>query len=223
MGVTVAETGDAAHRWKTKGVSEQEDHATYWNHNAAYHPWILRRAARHRGGRALDVGCGDGLLVRRLVEAGLDTVGIEPDPEAAERARARLRGRPRASILQTDLASFEGEPGSFDLVTMVAPLHHMDTRAAFDRAADLLRPGGTLLVVGIAANRSVMDWVFSAVTLPAVRLGSLLHRETQDIGVRTAPARESLADIRALAAEVLPGARLRRGLYYRYLLAWTAP
>ncbi|MFJ4174829.1 methyltransferase [Microbacterium sp. NPDC089696] len=203
-------------------MSASRDQSTYWNHNAAYHPWILRRAARHRGGRALDVGCGDGLLVRRLAEAGLDTVGIEPDPEAAERARARLSGRPRTSILQTDLASFGGEPG-FDLVTMVATLHHMDTRAAFDRAADLLRPGGTLLVVGLAANRSVMDWVFSAVTLPGARLGSLLHRETRDIGVPTAPAQESLADIRALAAEVLPGARLRRGLYYRYLLAWTAP
>lgn len=195
----------------------------YWNHNAAYHPWIRRRAGRHRAGRALDVGCGEGLLVQRLTADGFDAVGLEPDRDAAERARARLRGTPRARILEGDLESFDAAPRSFDVITMVAVLHHMEPRAALTRAVALLRPGGTLLVVGLTANRSPADWLFSAVTFPAVRLGSLMHRETRDIGVVTAPARGSLSDIRGLAAELLPGARIRRGLYYRYLLSWTAP
>lgn len=196
--------------------------ASSWNHNVAYHRWILRHAARHRAGRALDIGCGDGLLVQRLAESGLDTVGIEPDPDAAARARARVQGLPRASILEEDFVSFVGAPRSVDLVTIVAALHHMDARVALERAADLLRPGGTLLVVGLAANRSLSDWAFSAATLPAARLGSLIHREMRGVGVPTAPAQQSLADIRALAVEVLPGSRIRRGLYYRFLLSWTA-
>ncbi|MDT5107097.1 MAG: hypothetical protein QOI25_4610 [Mycobacterium sp.] len=31
----------------------------YWNHNTAYHPWLVGIAAKHRGD-VLDVGCGDG-------------------------------------------------------------------------------------------------------------------------------------------------------------------
>lgn len=197
--------------------------APSWNHNVAYHRWILRHAAGNAGGRALDIGCGEGLLVQRLVSAGFDAVGIEPDPDAATRARARVRGMPRASIREEDLGSFAGASGSFDVVTMVAALHHMDARAALAHAAALLRPGGTLLVVGLAANRTIADWVFAAVAFPAARVGSLIRRETWDIGVPTAPALQSLGDIRALAADLLPGARIRRGLYYRYLLSWTAP
>lgn len=37
----------------------------YWNHNTAYHAWLIDITARHRG-HVLDVGCGEGLLVRRL-------------------------------------------------------------------------------------------------------------------------------------------------------------
>jgi 2-polyprenyl-3-methyl-5-hydroxy-6-metoxy-1,4-benzoquinol methylase len=40
-------------------------HREYWNHNAAYHRWLLAIAAEHCGD-VLDVGCGDGLLAQRL-------------------------------------------------------------------------------------------------------------------------------------------------------------
>ena len=39
--------------------------AEYWNHNTAYHRWLVGIAASHRG-EVLDVGCGEGLLMQRL-------------------------------------------------------------------------------------------------------------------------------------------------------------
>ena len=39
----------------------------------------------------------------------------------------------------------------------------------------------------------------------------------------TAPARESLAEISAHAADLLPGARIRRRLFWRYSLVYDAP
>lgn len=79
------------------------------------------------------------------------------------------------------------------------------------------------MVVGVAANRTLIDWILSAAALPLVRIGSLLHRETDDIGVPTTEPRENLASIRQISAEVLLGRKIRRGLYYRYLLTWDKP
>ncbi|MCT1477250.1 bifunctional 2-polyprenyl-6-hydroxyphenol methylase/3-demethylubiquinol 3-O-methyltransferase UbiG [Microbacterium sp. p3-SID336] len=199
------------------------DRGAYWNHNTAYHPWILRIAARGSTEDALDVGCGEGLLVQRLAPLFTTVTGIDPDPAAIARAQDRLRGAHRAKVALSSFADFDAADRRFDLITFVATLHHMDLRPTLAKTARLLRPGGTLAVVGLAANRSAGDWILSALAVPWVRLGSALHRESRDIGVATAAPRESLAEIRTTAETVLPGVRVRRGLYYRYLLSWTKP
>ena len=45
----------------------------------------------------------------------------------------------------------------FDTIIFVASLHHMDTRCALIKAKNMLRPGGQILVVGLARNSSLMD------------------------------------------------------------------
>jgi SAM-dependent methyltransferase len=192
----------------------------YWNHNTAYHPWVVGIAAKHHG-HVLDVGCGDGLLVQRLTPVSRSVTGLEPDPAAADRALERVADDD-VSISRTSFEEFDPGARRFDLVTFVASLHHMDLRAALTRARDVLAPGGEIAVVGLSANDSAWDWVWSLSCLPAVVVGDRLHRATPDIGVTIAEPRESLGEIRRVAAGVLPGAVIRRGLYYRYLLRWSS-
>jgi SAM-dependent methyltransferase len=192
----------------------------YWNHNTAYHPWLMSLAAKHRG-NVLDVGCGDGLLAQRLGPLSRSVTGIEPDPTTAERALRRV-GDLDVQILGTSLEDFDPGSRRFDLVTFVASLHHMDLRTTLGRARDLLTPSGEIAVVGLSANQSAWDWVWSACCLPVVKVADRLHGETPDIGVVLAEPRESLRTIRQATAEVLPGAVIRRRLYYRYLLRWSS-
>lgn len=192
----------------------------YWNHNTAYHPWLLGLAERRRG-RVLDVGCGDGLLVQRLAEVADSVTGIDPDPMAVRRARERVGPDASITLLHCRFDEFDPGDSGFDLITFVASLHHMDLRGSLVRARELLNPGGSIAVVGLSANASAADWLFSALCLPAVRIGSRWHREQSDVGVAVADPRESLAEIRRVAGDVLPGAQIRRALYYRYLLFWT--
>lgn len=192
----------------------------YWNHNTAYHRWVVSLAAEHHGD-VLDVGCGDGLLAKRLAPVSRSVVGLEPDPAAAQRARARLAGVPGVSVVESGFADYSSAP--VDLVVFVASLHHLDLRSSLSHARELLRPGGDLAVVGLSANTSVRDWLWSGMCLPAVVLGSRLHRETRDIGVVVTEPRDGLDEIRRIAEEVLPGVRIRRALYYRYLLRWRKP
>lgn len=44
------------------------------------------------------------------------------------------------------------EPASFDFIASVASLHHMDVAAALVRMRSLLRPGGRLVVIGLARS-----------------------------------------------------------------------
>ena len=192
----------------------------YWNHNTAYHPWLVSIAERHNGD-VLDVGGGDGLLAQRLSGVSRSVIALEPDPGAAEQARSRLTGHPDVTVAETDFERYASNGRRFDLITFVASLHHMDLRTSLQKARDMVAPTGEIAVVGLAANKSLVDWLWAALCLPAVRVGSLTHRETPDIGVVMTDPRESLGDIRRIAQEVLPGAAVRRGMYYRYLLRWS--
>lgn len=196
-----------------------EPPAEYWNHNTAYHPWLERIAARRRGD-VLDVGCGDGLLAARLAPRSRSVLGIDPDAAALERARRRLAGVGHVTVEQGDFLSFDAGDRRFDLITFVASLHHMPLRPALQRARELLRPGGELAVVGLSANRTLRDFAWAAVCLPIVRVASRCHREVPDVGVVMTDPQDGLDDVRRIAEELLPGAVVRRALYYRYLLRW---
>ncbi|OBH32377.1 SAM-dependent methyltransferase [Mycobacterium sp. E342] len=193
--------------------------ADYWNHNTAYHGWLVKIAARHRGD-VLDVGCGEGLLAQRLAAVSRSVVGIDADPSAVGRAADRVRAADNVSVRVARFEAFEADPHSFDLITFVASLHHLPLRETLLKAREMLRPAGGLAVIGLSANKTVADWAWAAMCTPAVRAGSLLHRETRDIGLTVAAPRESLREIRRVAADVIPGAVIRRGLYYRYRLLW---
>ncbi len=99
----------------------------------------------------------------------------------------------------------------------------MDLVLGIRKARSLLRRGGDLLVVGLSANKTPADWILSGLNLPLVRLGSWMHHETRDIGVMAVDPHESLLEIKEVVRRELPGARMRRGLYYRYLMHWTNP
>lgn len=191
---------------------------SYWNHNTAYHPWLLRNAVT---GRALDVGCGDGLLLEKLAAAGFTGVGLEPEPAIAHRATERLAGVPGIEVQVATFAEANLTADSFDSVFMVASLHHMPLTSSFSRARDILRPGGVLLIVGLSANRTAFDWAISGLKLPLAWIGSRMHRERRDIGVPLAPPEHSLREVKAAAAQLLPQASFRPGLYFRYLMKWA--
>lgn len=192
----------------------------YWNHNTQFHQELVRAASRLRGD-VLDVGCGEGLLVARLAAVSRTVTGIDPDPAVIDRARERAIAG--ADLLVAGLDDFDSEGRRFDLVTVVATLHHLPLESALTRLRDLVRPGGELRIVGLARNVSPADMLWSAVTLLPTVLGDRRHGGVVDPEVGMTEPTESLAQVRAVARRLLPGARIRRHLYWRFTLTWTAP
>jgi len=195
------------------------DAREYWNHNTQFHGELVAAAARH-GGDVLDVGCGEGLLLARLAPVSRTVTGIDPDPAAV--ARARKRGIPDGELHVTGLEGFD--PGRrFDLVTVVATLHHLPLEPALTRLRELVNPGGELVVVGLSRPSGLADAAWLVATALPTMLADRLRGGVVDPDVRVVDPGETLADIRAAASRILPGARVRRRLYWRYTLTWTAP
>ena len=203
--------------------------AEYWNHNVHYQPVILG-AVPPGCGPALDVGCGDGLLACRLADCCAQVTGIDRDPRmiarAGTRARARAEAQPgapaRLDFIEADFLAHDFRAASFDFVCANTSLHHMDLAAALMTMARVLRPGGRLAVIGLAADTSVTDLIAAAPAVPA----DLFYRAVYRRGESGAPIMDpemSWREVRAAVARTLPGVRYRRHLLWRYSLLWRKP
>lgn len=199
-----------------------------WSHNEHYHRWIVRRLPATRRA-ALDVGCGQGALVGVLRERFDRVDGLDADAGMAAAAAARFAGDPRVRITHGPFAQ-GADGGRYDAVTMVAVLHHLELEPALAGARDLLAPGGRVLVVGLARAGSRAEVALDVVSVllnPVV--GLVRHprgaRDEEDTGpvMPVRPAAETYAEVAATARRVLPGARFRRRLFFRYTLEWTRP
>jgi malonyl-CoA O-methyltransferase len=94
----------------------------------------------------LDVGCGTGRHTAWLARAGARVVGVEPNPEMAEVARAKCAGL-EVELKVGDLARLPVDAGAFDLVVCALVLEHVaDLAGAIRELARPLAPGGALVV-----------------------------------------------------------------------------
>lgn len=207
---------------------ERVNSAHPWSHNDAYAGFILRHARavrRHGGDTAVDVGCGTGNLLRALSEIFPNAIGIEPDADTAATAARRFTG----NEIRIEHRNFGSEPsGAYDLITFVASLHHMPLRTALQDARAALRPGGRIVIVGVA-RETTKDAVCSGISLVLNPLVGLMHhpsraaRPPSHMQAPIAEATQSVDEIHAIANEVLPGIRMRRRLFWRYTASWESP
>jgi ubiquinone/menaquinone biosynthesis C-methylase UbiE len=93
------------------------------------------------GQRVLEVGCGQGHLTIRLAARGIDIVGIDANPNAAEVSGSDRVRHMRAEELEFDDAEFE------TIVSVHAIEHIPPLEKAVSEMARVLRPGGRALFI----------------------------------------------------------------------------
>lgn len=161
--------------------------------------YIAERAAL-RGARALDVGCGGGILSESLARAGAEVTAIDLSPNVIEVARLHLlESALTVDYRLVDVEALAAEsPGRFDLVSCMEMLEHVpDPRSVVDACARLLRPGGRLFVSTL--NRTPA--AFAAAILGAEHVLRLLPRGTHHYAQFIRPS-EMAAHLRAAGLEL---------------------
>jgi 2-polyprenyl-3-methyl-5-hydroxy-6-metoxy-1,4-benzoquinol methylase len=188
-----------------------------WNSNLHVFDQLLASIAPGAQ-RALDVGCGEGETARRVRRRVEHVTGIDPDEPSIDVARGYGDD---ITYVVGDVLSHPLEPGSFDLVTMVAALHHMDMAAGLTRLRDLVAPGGVLAVVGLARSRRPADLPYDAASAVALRVLRRGHVEWHTSAPILWPPPVTYPEARRIAEAVLPGVEYRRHLMWRYTLRWV--
>ncbi|MGW4243356.1 class I SAM-dependent methyltransferase [Nocardia sp. NPDC004722] len=191
-----------------------------WNHNIEYHSLLADAVSGAR--EVLDVGCGEGQLARRIRRSGAEVTGIDPDPTSIELAREQSAPS-EITYVQADFLDYPFEPESFDGIVSIAALHHMDSEKALVRMRDLLRPGGTLALIGMARNSSPTDLPWEAAALLTSFKDRLFRVQWPHPSPVVWPPPQTYTEVRETAAELLPGVRYRRHVLWRYSLIWTKP
>jgi SAM-dependent methyltransferase len=196
-----------------------------WSHTGHYYDVLLRALPAQRG-RALDIGCGEGQFARVLAERFEHVEALDRDPAAVANARTLCADAPNVSVLLDDILTHPLEPGAYDLICALASLHHLPFRQAINQVKAALRPGGVFAAIGLWRAAAPFDFLASAVAFPVSHFYRLarLHRLREPASrVRIREPDLTLHEICALARELLPGAKLRRHLLWRYTLVWTRP
>jgi SAM-dependent methyltransferase len=190
----------------------------YWNHNTVYYNWIKKQLKQSN--RILDIGCGNGFLIRYLDDGTKFLMGIDSDKFCIEKAKER-NVSPSCSFVCCDYEDFNDEE-PFDAIVFVASIHHMNMLNSIKKAKSMLSKNGILIIVGLSKPSNLMDYLIEGMrTIPCMIISKIKKmRSSEDNNIPVSYNVPYLDDVRRIVSEELPRCEIRMGLYYRYLLKW---
>jgi SAM-dependent methyltransferase len=106
---------------------------------------LLRRNLRAevgRPGKVCDIGCGCGMMLMDLRDAGYEAVGVDESPRALDYCRRRGVEASQGTLPD----GLPLPPASVDAALLLDVLEHVDEdRAALRAAVEIVRPGGVVI------------------------------------------------------------------------------
>jgi SAM-dependent methyltransferase len=162
------------------------------------------------GARALDVGCGTGFNVGRLLDRGFVVSGIEPSVAMRQRA---IRDNPRAEILDGDIGMIPFENDRFDVVVCIEVIRYLnDPAGALAEMHRVVAPGGMAFVTAAPAlslnGYAVINQLTARVRLPTFT--KVKHSFMTARSARNAMERAGFRDVAVHGAFIGPWHALGR-------------
>lgn len=111
-------------------------------------------------GDLLDIGCGQGRILKLLASRAQRAVGVDIDSDARRRARAELllAGTANTTLRQGDMMSLPFADQEFDTIILDDVLRDApDPAAVIQEATRLLSPGGRMLFLAAVSDVDLKD------------------------------------------------------------------
>ena len=137
-----------------------EDAAPASDADRRLHRALVELTVSHPLGDLLDVGCGQGRLLKLLASRAHRVVGVDTDPAARRLARAEvlLAGLPNCTLRQGDMPQLPFADADFDTIILDDVLSSASNpEKALTEARRLLRPGGRIVLLATASGEVIAD------------------------------------------------------------------
>ena len=109
---------------------------------------LIEMAGLQPGEVLLEVGCGTGRFTIGLAKRRFRITCVELGENLAAVARRNLAPFPDVSVVVAPFETWEADGETFDLVYAAAAWHWIDPHVRYRKAAELLKPGGSLGIIG---------------------------------------------------------------------------
>ena len=140
--------GSEPHGQRQAAESFGSDPERYDRARPRYPEALIERIVAAAPGRViLDVGVGTGIVARQLQAAGCTVLGVDPDARMAEFAQ-----HSGVDVEVSTFEAWEAAGRTFDMVVCGESWHWVDPVAGAAKAAEVLRPGGRLVVFWITGR-----------------------------------------------------------------------
>ena len=100
------------------------------------------------GSRILEIGCGTGQATLPLAQRGFRVTAVEVGAELAAIARRKLAPFPGVEVVVSAFKDWPVPHDEFDAVVSATAFHWLDPAVRVARSAAVLRPSGTLAIIG---------------------------------------------------------------------------
>jgi SAM-dependent methyltransferase len=199
-----------------------------WNQNSHYHDFLLRHVPTNCG-KVLEIGCGTGAFSRRLAARSKHVLALDLSPEMIRIARERSLQFANIDFEVANVLEWDFPSEHFDCIATVATLHHLPLDLMLSKMRDALKTNGVLLILDLFEAKGLADWLTFVAAMPVnFGLTVLTRRQLRaPAAVRAVWAEHAkhdsfttLSEVRKVCAEILPGARVRKHLLWRYSVVW---
>ncbi|MEV6175206.1 class I SAM-dependent methyltransferase [Streptomyces sp. NPDC051954] len=96
----------------------------------------------------LEVGCGTGQATRSLATLGCSVTAVEPGAEMAALARHRIASFRNLEVETSTFEDWDSRDRRFDVLVAASSWHWVDLLIGWQRAHDVLNPGGWMALLG---------------------------------------------------------------------------
>jgi len=156
-------------------------------------------------------------------------LALDLSPQMIRIAKERSEQCSNIDFQVADAMTWQFPTEQFDCVASIATLHHLPIEPTLLKMKETLKISGILIILDLFQEEGPSDVLTSTLAVPASIISRLIKtgrlREPREVREAWAEHGRSdsyrtLSQIRQVCASVLPGARVKKHLLWRYSIVW---